>query len=84
MRVPCLKVSPIDAENKREMRYARHKSCVAAALAEEKRSCRGIQILLRCFLSERDAFGPRKGLQAPLIQFNLSAPSFSPHADDGQ
>src|SRR5580698_9685977 len=32
----------------------------------------------RMLFSERDASGPRKGLQAPLIQSNLSAPSFSP------
>jgi hypothetical protein len=30
-------------------------------------------------LSERDASGPRKGLQAPLIQSNLRAPSFGPN-----
>jgi hypothetical protein len=38
MRVPCLKVSPIGTENKREMRHTRHKSPAIDMLNDALRS----------------------------------------------
>jgi hypothetical protein len=84
MRVPCLKVSLIGAENKQEMRgtHVNRGECPGKArVAEVELWSSGSDKML---LSERDASGPRKGLQVPLIQSNLRAPSFSLNADSGR
>ena len=65
-----------------KMRFEGRKSRVLDRLCRRSRRWRTQLKFWYDFLCERDASGPRKGLQAPLIQLNLCAPSFGP--DCGQ